>query len=43
MDGWYQLNNTSTVMLTAPGPYGERLWVNWVNRTDHLSDDLLTQ
>ena len=40
---WHQLNNTATVMLTAPGPYGERLWVNWVNRTDHLTPDLLTQ
>lgn len=40
----YILNNTATVFLECPAPAGECgvRTVHWMNRTAHLSVDLLT-
>ncbi|MDR0284446.1 MAG: phosphoglycerate mutase family protein, partial [Propionibacteriaceae bacterium] len=42
-DTWLRLNNTATALLTVPGDYGERALVHWINRTDHLTPDLLSE
>jgi len=42
LDTWYQINNAGTLLLMSPGPYGERLWIEWINRVDHMAPDQLT-
>jgi len=43
LDTWFNINNTGTVLLIFPGEYGERCWIHWVNRTDHLRPDQLSE
>jgi len=42
LDVWIEMNNTGTIMVSVPGRYGDRAWLHWVNRTDHLTAGQLT-
>ena len=42
LDAWFCMNNTGTVFLSSPGDFGEKASIYWINRTDHLSPDQLT-
>jgi len=39
---FFNHNNTGHTLLTFPSVYGERCLVGWVNRTDHLRPDQLS-
>ena len=43
LDAWFGLNNTGTVLIQAPALWGGRaVDILWVNRTDHLTAELMT-
>jgi len=42
LDVWIEMNNTGTILVATPGGYGDRAWLHWVNRTDHLTVAQLT-
>jgi len=40
---WLHINNTGTFYLSIPGPYGSKVLLHWINRTDHLTPDQITE